>query len=206
MATGRGDDTALPRSGSDFTLIIGLGNPGARYDGTRHNAGAEAVRRLARLLDMRLRHAPEYPAWLGRRPGLALAVPDAFMNESGPPVARLAARFDAAPPLLVSDDLDLPLGTLRFRTRGASGGHRGLVSVIAALGTGSFPRLKIGIGRPPLLPADGSVRRDDVTDWVLGIFAEAERETAERALDGAAAALRVAAEHGLARAMTEHSG
>lgn len=119
------------------------------------------------------------------------------MNESGPVVARLAGRSRTVAPLVVSDDLDLPLGTLRFRLGGSAGGHNGLKSVIASLGTPAFPRLRIGIGRPE--------RKEDVVAWVLTRFPPGERDAAARAVDDAAKALADAVERGLGRAMTAFS-
>lgn len=176
-------------------LIVGLGNPGPRYHETRHNAGADAVSRLVHLLGGRFRRGLLQRAWIAKVPGAVVARPDAFMNESGPPVARLARKFGT--PLVVTDDLDLAPGVIRFRTRGSAGGHNGLKSVIAALGHEHFPRLKIGVGRPQA--------REQVVDWVLTRAEGAERDVMDRALDAAAKALRTVVEHGLERAMTEHS-
>lgn len=177
-------------------LIVGLGNPGARYAHTRHNAGALAVERLAALLHVKLKSVAMLSAWVGAAERVVLARPECFMNESGGPVSRLVTRYGIRP-LVVSDDLDLPLGTIRFRTKGAAGGHNGLRSIIDALGTREFPRLKIGIGRP--------LTKADVTDWVLTRVGPDESAAWEASLDRAAAALRVAATKGLATAMTEHS-
>lgn len=179
-------------------LIVGLGNPGPEYDGTRHNAGAMAVERLAKLLGVALRRSPDHRARLVRTGAAVIAVPDSYMNESGPPVARLVRAFDAPRPLVVSDDLDLAPGVIRFRTKGSAGGHNGLASIIATLGTREFPRLKIGIGRPE--------SRDGVVDWVLTKpRGEAERRMFLDSLDRAADALRTAVERGFDRAMTEYS-
>jgi peptidyl-tRNA hydrolase, PTH1 family len=173
-------------------LIVGLGNPGSRYDGTRHNAGALAVTRLAELLDAQFHRSFFKHAWIAKTPRAILARPNAFMNECGPVVARLAKSFGK--PLLVHDDLDLPLGALRFRTKGSAGGHNGVASAIAFLGTPEFPRLKIGIGRP--------ASKDEVVDWVLTRCEGPDREVFEGAIVRAADALRAAVEDGLDRAMT----
>ncbi|MDQ7794400.1 MAG: aminoacyl-tRNA hydrolase [bacterium] len=127
---------------------MGLGNPGRIYRNTWHNAGFQVVDRLL----------AEYPfaAGSGLRLGrihheaVALLKPRSFMNSSGEPVRRSLGRLGLGPGdlLLVHDDLDLPLGRLRFRQAGGAGGHRGVASVIAALGTDRFSRLKLGIGRP----------------------------------------------------------
>ncbi len=178
-------------------LIVGLGNPGSRYDDTRHNVGAAAVAKLAASMRIKLKRSFLRRAWIGRNDAVVLARPNAFMNLSGPVVRGLVKAFGKAPPLIVSDDLDLPLGRIRFRTAGSAGGHRGLASIIEAIGTSAFPRLKIGIGRP----ASGV----EVSDHVLARFTEIERDTCDRALARAAQALGVAATQGIERAMTEFS-
>ncbi|MEK7476080.1 MAG: aminoacyl-tRNA hydrolase [Candidatus Coatesbacteria bacterium] len=174
-------------------LIVGLGNPGSRYDGTRHNAGAMAVARLAELLETRFHRSFFKHAWIAKTPRAILARPNAFMNECGPVVARLAKSFGR--PLVVHDDLDLPLGALRFRTKGSAGGHNGVASAISFLGTPDFPRLKIGIGRP--------ASKDEVVDWVLTRCDGPDRAAFDGAIVRAADALRAAVDLGLDRAMTE---
>lgn len=135
-------------------LVIGLGNPGRRYRGTRHNIGWEVLDRLAREHDIRI--AAE-DGWAetgrgvigGRR--VLLARPQTYVNVSGTAVADLRRRHRIAPDhlLIVVDDLDLPAGAVRMRERGSHGGHNGLRSIIHALGTTDFARIRIGIGRPP---------------------------------------------------------
>ncbi len=188
----------MAHDGPVTLLIVGLGNPGPEYHGTRHNAGAMAVDRLAGRWNLPLRRNPDLRARVARHGATVIAIPDSYMNESGGPVQRLVHGLDAPRPLVVSDDLDLAPGTIRFRSKGSAGGHNGLASIIAALGTREFPRLKIGIGRPE--------SRDLVTDWVLSKpEGEEARRTFLDAIDRAAAALASTAEHGLERAMTEHS-
>ncbi len=186
----------MPGSLPPDLLIVGLGNPGTRYARTRHNAGALAVERLAGLLKVRLAPVAALSARVAAAGPAILARPECFMNESGGPVGRLTSRYGLRP-LVVSDDLDLPLGTIRFRTKGAAGGHNGLKSVIEALGTREFPRLKIGIGRP----AD----RADVIEWVLESVGPDEAAAWEASLDRAATALKAVVDRGLATAMTEFS-
>jgi PTH1 family peptidyl-tRNA hydrolase len=178
-------------------MIVGLGNPGPEYEHTRHNVGAMALARLAVKLDVKMRYSRAKRAWVGRDDGVVLARADAFMNESGPVVAKLAAGLGVKAPIVVNDDLDLPLGTIRFRVKGSAGGHKGLASIIAALGHSGFPRLKIGIGRP--------ATREEVTGYVLSGFSPGEREIREAALERAAEALRITVKDGLARAMTVYS-
>jgi PTH1 family peptidyl-tRNA hydrolase len=179
-------------------LVVGLGNPGPRYAGTRHNAGALAVERLAARLGVTFRRSLRFGARIARPPGAVLALPDSFMNESGRAVARLARYHRRLDPLVVHDDLDLPLGTLRFRTGGGSGGHNGVRSVIERLGSSAFPRLRIGIGRPE--------RKDDVTPWVLSAPQGAERDRFQTCVERAAEALQAVLTDGLPAAMTRYSG
>lgn len=181
-------------------LVCGLGNPGPRYAWTRHNAGYLVVDRLASLLGGK---------WLEYR-GLALtarvkigevpvllAKPLTFMNLSGTAVAALvrAGGFSLEEVLVVADDLDLPLGVIRLRPKGSAGGHRGLASVISALGTSEFPRLRLGIGRPP----EGC----DAVSYVLDPFPPEERATFEFVLDRAVEAVQSWATEGIVAAMNK---
>lgn len=172
-------------------LIVGLGNPGTRYSRTRHNAGFLVLDRLSHSLGVKLRYSLRSSAWIGKGDGAVLAKPDRFMNETGPVVARLSRRF-AAVPLVVSDDLDLPLGSVRFREKGSAGGHRGLESVISSLGNSAFPRLKIGIGRPR--------DKEEVVEYVLAAPSPSEREAWENGIEKAVRFLKAALADGIARA------
>ena len=152
---------------ADF-LIVGLGNPGRKYDKTRHNAGFRAVEALASRLSC--------PIDRGKFQGLVgscsyeglrmvLLMPQTYMNLSGAAVAQ-AARFYKLPPervIVICDDISLEPGRLRVRADGSAGGHNGLKSIIAQLGTQSFPRVKIGVGAKPHPDYD-------LADWVLGRF------------------------------------
>jgi PTH1 family peptidyl-tRNA hydrolase len=172
-------------------LVAGLGNPGPRYAGTRHNAGAMVVELLASRLGAG-RFADRYAGRVADARGpagpVALLIPATYMNESGRSVGPAAGALHAAPEqvLVVHDEIDLPFGTVRGKVGGGAGGHNGVRSVIAGLGTGEFPRLRLGVGRPP---ADF---RGDGADWVLMRFTE-PREAVEamvaRAADMAEAAL-----------------
>ncbi len=156
---------------SEPRLIVGLGNPGSRYTRTRHNIGFRAVEELAsahHLEFSRSEHrALTAHGWIGAQ-RVILVKPQTWMNESGLAVAALA-RFYRIPPqalFVLHDDLDLPLGTLRFRSEGSSGGHRGVQSIIERLGSSAFPRLRMGIGRPP--------GRMDPAAYVLQPFSQEE--------------------------------
>src|SRR3990170_2860719 len=141
----------------DRWLIVGLGNPGPPYSHNRHNVGYWCVNRLARLHGIALktrRLATLGEGDIASRPVL-LAKPRTFVNRSGHAVSALLKHAGLSPQrlLVVCDDLDLPPGKLRLKERGGHGGHNGLRSIIAAIGTSDFPRLRIGIGRPRV---DGS--------------------------------------------------
>jgi PTH1 family peptidyl-tRNA hydrolase len=161
-------------------LVVGLGNPGRRYRHTRHNIGWEVVDRLAaahRIAIATDEGWAETGRGTVRGQRVLLARPETYMNASGAAVAYLRRRHRVTPEhlLVVLDDLDLPAGTLRLREQGSHGGHNGLRSIIEELGTSAFPRLRVGIGRPPA--------GVDPADYVL------ERPTAEerRRLDEAVA-------------------
>jgi PTH1 family peptidyl-tRNA hydrolase len=184
-------------------LIVGLGNPGPKFRGTRHNLGREAVALLAKrwaveLSDLRSDARYGVAVRDGRR--ICLAIPVTYMNESGRAAAPLARFFKVAETrmVVVVDDLDLPLGTIRLRAAGGTGGHRGLASVARSIGTEEFPRLRIGIGRPP--PGW------DPADYVLTEFEVDERPIAAEAVDRAAHALEAIVETGLEPAMTAYNG
>ncbi len=168
-------------------IIAFLGNPGPQYEGTRHNAGFMAGEAMARRLGVRIDRlrfrALTARAEIGGR-GVLLMLPQTFMNLSGEAVGQ-AARFYRVPPervIVVSDEMALAPGTIRVRPSGSAGGHNGLKSIIACLGTEGFPRIRLGVGEPP--------RADyEAADWVLGKFrgqdAELMAAAAERAAEAA---------------------
>lgn len=156
-------------------LVAGLGNPGPRYSGTRHNAGQMVVELLGARLDagrFAMRYGGRVAQTRGPSGPLALLIPQTFMNESGDSVGPAAGSLRAAPAqvLVVHDEIDLPFGVVRGKLGGGHGGHNGVRSVTRGLGTGEFPRVRVGIGRPP---ADF---RGDGADWVLSRFAEPHSE------------------------------
>jgi PTH1 family peptidyl-tRNA hydrolase len=145
-------------------LAVGLGNPGERYERTRHNAGARALEQLAARLGVRLRPAKGGVLIAEARSGgarLVLARPTSYMNDSGPPVAWACRwhRIDVDHVIVLHDDIDLQAATLRLKKGGGTAGHRGLDSIVQALGSKDFYRVRIGVGRPDW-------PRDPV-DWVL---------------------------------------
>jgi peptidyl-tRNA hydrolase, PTH1 family len=160
-------------------LVVGLGNPGPQYAGNRHNVGAMVVAQLAVDLGAKLsahrsraQVAEARLAPSGGRPGerVVLAVPTAYMNESGGQVASAVRFFKVEPErlLVVHDELDLPFGDLLLKLGGGEGGHNGLRSISRSLGTRDYSRLRVGIGRPP--------GRMDPADYVLRDFSGAERK------------------------------
>ncbi len=175
-------------------LVVGLGNPGKDYAGTRHNVGFEVLGGLAAAAGLVFQREKKWQAEVCRTAeGLLLLRPQTYMNLSGRAVA-VAARFYKIPAekvLVVYDDVALPLGQQRFRMTGGSGGHNGIQSLITELGSRDFPRLKIGIGGVP-----GS----RLTGHVLGRFREEEREVAEKALASAVDAVQVAVSEGVSKA------
>ncbi len=167
---------------SDLRLILGLGNPGAKYADTRHNVGFRAVAELARRRGVRLR-AGECNSAVGQDGDLLLAQPQTYMNRSGYAARCLVERRQIEPfrVLVVFDEVHLPLGKLRLRPSGSPGGHRGMESVIGNLRTSEVPRLRLGVG-----PADDSVGGEDLADYVLEPFAEQERAAVEELIGRAA--------------------
>ena len=181
-------------------LIVGLGNPGDKYDGTRHNAGFWAVDALAdqgRFQVTRVKFkALTAQAEVGGQGALVMK-PATYMNLSGEAVGE-AARFYKLPPdhvLVFSDDVDLPLGRLRIRTGGSAGGHNGLKSIIQHLGTDQFPRIKLGVGGKPHPDYD-------MADWVLGKPQGEDRKNIDEAVKRAAQAVEVYIRDGAQKAMS----
>lgn len=165
---------------SVLKLIVGLGNPGSRYAETKHNVGFMVLNSMTKKLNLpadrpwKKSHLTE-GTFSGQK--LVLAKPQTFMNLSGQAVVELLNWYKLDPSvdlLVVYDDLDLPLGKLRLRPQGRSGGHKGIESIIALLGTTWFPRLKVGIGRPPA--------GWETPDYVLSRFTNEERPHLEESI------------------------
>jgi peptidyl-tRNA hydrolase, PTH1 family len=179
-------------------LVVGLGNPGPRYAGTRHNAGFLIVDLLAERVgaSFKLRKSAGGPgadvveARLGVQ-SVVLAKPRSFMNESGGPVAAVARFYKVALEdiIVVQDELDLPFGALRLKRGGSEGGHNGVRSVVAALGSPEFVRVRFGVGRPP--------GHQDAADHVLRDFSTAERKQLPLLIDRAADAVEIVLSEGL---------
>ncbi|MDZ7830860.1 MAG: aminoacyl-tRNA hydrolase [Desulfobacterales bacterium] len=169
-------------------LIAGLGNPGRKYGWSRHNAGFMVIDHLAGANHVALSRQKKFDAEYGRGKigpmEVILLKPMAYMNRSGLPISRTANFFqiDLGHLLVIHDDIDMGYGNIKIKAKGGHGGHNGLRSIIDAVGSGDFPRMKIGIGRP-----EGPV---DVSDYVLGNFTAQERRGLEPILDKAAEAVR----------------
>lgn len=178
--------------------VVGLGNPGGRYAETRHNAGFLLIDRLARRHGVALTARRHQAAWAevelaGER--TVLIEPLGYMNRSGPPVAAFATELgiSAEEILVAHDELDLPSGRIRLKRAGGTAGHRGLESLIEALGTRDFPRLRIGIGRPP-----GDL---PVVNFVLSPFSADERSALDDALDAVLGGIEIWVRDGIEAAM-----
>jgi PTH1 family peptidyl-tRNA hydrolase len=183
---------------ADRWLVVGLGNPGREYEGSRHNFGFLVVDELAR------RHGGRITARAARSltgsvrldgRELVMAKPQTFMNLSGEAVKALRAKYAIAldRTVVIHDELDLPFGRLRVRRGGSSAGNHGLDSIITALGTSDFVRFRVGIGRPP---GDGA-------DYVLSPFTDKERREVPEIIAHVADAVEVAVRQGVDRAMTD---
>jgi PTH1 family peptidyl-tRNA hydrolase len=182
-------------------LIVGLGNPGQEYKNTRHNVGFMVVEELARELRViRQKYVHSGVVAWTRFHGetLLIAKPLTFMNLSGKAVQQMvkANHITLSELMVVVDDLDLELGVIRLRARGGSGGHKGLQSIIDCLGTQDFPRLRVGIGRPP---------GEDVIDWVLTRFSPDEETVVKPAIDQAVKALKLWLVSGIEKAMNRYN-
>lgn len=188
-----------PEDGHPVKMIVGLGNPGARYAHSRHNVGFQVADRFGRehalsFSRKRFRADIAEANRMGQR--VIVAKPQTFMNSSGEAVGKLFAFYRVAPQdlLVIYDDLDLPLGKTRLRPKGSAGGHHGMESIISHIHSTDFPRLRVGIGRP---------NPDADVDHVLGAFSPQERQVMEEAIGRAADAVGVWLAEGLDAAMNK---
>lgn len=180
-------------------LVVCLGNPGPKYDMTRHNVGFMTADVLAHSQNVsvnKLRFQALTAACSFGEEKALLMKPQTYMNLSGEAAAQ-AARYYKIPPervLVVSDDVSLPVGKLRVRQKGSAGGHNGLKSLISCLGTDAFPRIKIGVGAPPH-------PEYDMADWVLGVFRGPEAQEIQKSCERAAEAVACYISHGAGETM-----
>jgi PTH1 family peptidyl-tRNA hydrolase len=184
-------------------LVVGLGNPGEKYERTRHNIGARVVERLAERLGTRIRKVRFIPIEVaetnlgGER--VYLARPQAFMNVSGPPTASFAKRrkIDVERVIAVHDEIDLAFGALKIKQGGSTAGHNGLKSLQQAFGSPEFLRVRLGVGRPP--------GRKDAADHVLDTFTKSERDDVELLVEAGADAVETLIRDGLQVAQDRHN-
>jgi PTH1 family peptidyl-tRNA hydrolase len=179
-------------------IVVGLGNPGSEYRGTRHNVGFRVVEELRRRHGAPAERREARCRVARARVGdsdVAVARPQTFMNLSGAAVGPLLTRHEASPAdlLVVCDDLYLEVGTIRLRPRGSHGGHNGLRSIIGTLGTADFPRIRVGVG-----PAEAGVEH---SDFVLGEFRREDRDRIESTIALAAECAETVVTEGMERAM-----
>jgi PTH1 family peptidyl-tRNA hydrolase len=208
-------DLAVPATseatdpGAGLRLVVGLGNPGSKFQGTRHNVGFMALERIAAAAGVSFRQQAKLHGLLAEvghgEQRLRLLMPQTFMNDSGRSIRAALDWFGLQPDqlLVVVDDMDLPLGKLRLRASGSAGGHNGLRSTISHLGTQQFARLRIGIGAPADNPAE---RRARTVGHVLGRFAAAEQAVLDQVLAEVEAGIALIQRLGLERAGNRING
>jgi len=184
-------------------LIIGLGNPGAEYAGTYHNAGFRVLERIAASENIQI-NEPCGPALISAKTTLGaqsvLVLPQTYMNNSGAVISPLFERFEASirDVIVVYDDVALPLGKIRIRQKGSAGGHNGIKSLISAFGSGEFLRIRIGI------QPDRSI--GGVRDFVLSEVAKIDRDLLDRSEEIAARAVLTLVAEGVEKAMSQYNG
>jgi len=184
-------------------IIIGLGNPGKAYDGTRHNIGFETIDKLCHDLDIKLKNYRRFRAHVGEgriaETPVLLVKPQTYMNRSGQAVQSILAYYKLPPSdiIVVYDDISLPVGDIRVRERGSAGGQKGMVDILARLGTDEFTRVRIGIGNKP--------ENWDLADYVLSRFARAEWEAMIQGVTKAGEAVEMILKEGTPAAMNEYN-
>jgi PTH1 family peptidyl-tRNA hydrolase len=187
-------------------LIVGLGNPGKTYAHSRHNVGFQCLNHFARLHSIHFWHRQcQARVGVGKMSGenLLLARPGTFMNLSGKSVACLVHKHSIplSDLLVIYDDLDLPLGKIRLRQSGSSGGHKGMNSIISALASEDFPRIKVGIGRPQV--EGESLGEDAIVSYVLSDFSRREEEMIKPVVARVAEAIDCFLTQGITAAMNK---
>lgn len=193
----------LGRSGCDW-MIVGLGNPGAEYEKTRHNVGFRVSELLAgrwkvKIDRLKFRALTRMVTAEGQK--ILLVQPQTYMNASGAAVSALATYYKVKPErvLVIFDDISLPVGRIRVRRDGSAGGHNGIKSIIQSLGTDQFPRVKVGVGAKPHPDYD-------LADWVLSRFSAQEEKALEPALTNAAEAAVLVLTQGVEKAASAYNG
>jgi PTH1 family peptidyl-tRNA hydrolase len=187
----------------NMKLIVGLGNPTPKYEGTRHNVGFDVIDILADRYNIAvdtLKHKGAYGKGKIAGQSVILLKPMTFMNLSGESVSAVAKYFKVAPEdvIVIYDDINLDVGRLRIREKGSAGGHNGIKNIIALLGTDGFPRIRVGVGmKPPKM---------DLADYVLSRFTADERILIEQGYDKACEALELVVVDDIAKAMNDYNG
>ena len=189
-------------------LIIGLGNPGRGYSNNRHNIGFVSLNYLAKQHAIRFdKKQGQARTGSGQIEGVqvVLAKPQTFMNLSGKAVSRLIKKFkiDLSDLIVIHDDLDLPLGKIRIRKGGSSGGHKGVDSIISELGNQDFIRIRVGISRPG--KGSTEVNEADIIDYVLGDFTPDERKTIDQTIPKVSDAILCLLTEGLTKATSKYN-
>ena len=192
------------KKSNDTWLVVGLGNPGKDYERTRHNAGFRAVDLLAEQLGCKIdkgKFQGLYGQALYNGTKVMLLKPQTYMNLSGRSVLQLSAYFNIPPAriIVMFDDISLPAGRLRIRADGSAGGHNGIKSIIAEVGSQSFPRVKIGVGAKPHPEMD-------LADWVLSTFSAQEEKALKNALEWAGEAALAIVDHSVPEAANRYNG
>ncbi|MGN0405630.1 MAG: aminoacyl-tRNA hydrolase [Bariatricus sp.] len=184
-------------------IIVGLGNPDEKYQGTRHNVGFDVIDLLAEKYNIAV-DTKKHRAYIGKGmiggQKVILAKPQTYMNLSGESVRSLLDYYKVDPEtelLVIYDDVSLDVGQLRIRKKGSAGGHNGIKNIIANLGTSVFPRIKVGVGEKP--------KGYDLADYVLGRFSKEERELMREGFECAAKAIALIADGEIDQAMNEYN-
>jgi len=191
-------------------LIVGLGNPGLVYSHNRHNIGFMCLNRFARKHGIRFSHKRSH-ARIGEGEvngmNVILARPQTMMNLSGHSVSRLAKRYKIGPEdlIIIHDDLDLPLGKIRIRQGGRSGGHKGIESIVACLESTDFIRIRVGIGRPDLMVGATIEKDAEVIDHVLSDFDSSENKIVAEVIKKVGEAIFCLLSEGLTTAMNKYN-
>lgn len=183
-------------------IIVGLGNPGKKFDGTRHNVGFDTIDLLAHRNDIKvnkLKHKALYGEGFWRGEKVILAKPQTYMNLSGESIRDMVEFYKIDPQnlIVIYDDIDLEVGALRIRIKGSSGSHNGMKSITYQLGSQDFPRVRIGIGKPQF---------GDLSDYVLGKFPKNQIPIMRESIEKATLAVETIVEKGIDLAMNQYNG
>ncbi len=191
-------------------LIVGLGNPGRGYTHNRHNVGFVCLNHFARTQDIRF-DKKQGQARIGTGEvadsKVVIAKPQTYMNLSGRSVSLLVEKFNVGFDnlLVIHDDLDLPLGKIRIRHGGSSGGHKGVDSIISCLGSQDFIRIRVGVGRPSLVEGSTEISEDEIINYVLSDFTTSEKQTISQVIPRVSQAILYLLTEGLTAAMNKYN-